>query len=177
MATMSEDAIRRAAALIAAARLGGHRFGGLPADCRPPDEAAAYRVQDRSARPSERRRPGRARRPQDRLHHGGHATVPRHRQSLRRRRLRPDRPAPRGQARACGVPACGRRVRDRGASRPAPAGRGRALRPGGRRGCGRRLHGGDRGRRRPLRGLPVARHSDLDRRRFFQCGLRVGRPG
>ena len=32
--------------LIAEARLAGRRFAGLPADCRPADEAAAYRVQD-----------------------------------------------------------------------------------------------------------------------------------
>jgi 2-keto-4-pentenoate hydratase len=39
-------AIERAAALLAEARLGRHRLARLPADCRPPDEATAYRVQD-----------------------------------------------------------------------------------------------------------------------------------
>jgi len=40
------ETIERAAELIAEARLGRRRFAGLPEDCRPPDEAAAYRVQD-----------------------------------------------------------------------------------------------------------------------------------
>ena len=46
MTGMSAEAIRRAARLLARARLGRQRFAGLPADCRPPDEAAAYGVQD-----------------------------------------------------------------------------------------------------------------------------------
>jgi 2-oxo-3-hexenedioate decarboxylase/2-keto-4-pentenoate hydratase len=44
--TDTTDPIERAAGLIAAARLAGRRFPGLPDACRPPDEAAAYRVQD-----------------------------------------------------------------------------------------------------------------------------------
>ena len=44
--TMPADAIERAAALLAGARLAGSRIERLPADCRPPDEAAAYAVQD-----------------------------------------------------------------------------------------------------------------------------------
>ena len=40
------DATERAAGLLAAARLGRRRLAGLPEDCRPKDEAAAYRVQD-----------------------------------------------------------------------------------------------------------------------------------
>ena len=40
------DAIERAAGLLAEARLARRRLAGLPEDCRPPDEAAAYRVQD-----------------------------------------------------------------------------------------------------------------------------------
>jgi 2-oxo-3-hexenedioate decarboxylase/2-keto-4-pentenoate hydratase len=43
---MTEEAIQRAARLLAEARLARRRFAGLPEDCRPPDEAAAYRVQD-----------------------------------------------------------------------------------------------------------------------------------
>jgi 2-keto-4-pentenoate hydratase len=43
---MATDAIERAARLIAQARLAGQRLPGLPEDCRPPDEAAAYRVQE-----------------------------------------------------------------------------------------------------------------------------------
>ena len=46
MATMSDQAIQRAAGLLAAARLGRHRLDGLPEDCRPQGEAAAYRIQD-----------------------------------------------------------------------------------------------------------------------------------
>jgi 2-oxo-3-hexenedioate decarboxylase/2-keto-4-pentenoate hydratase len=44
--TMPADAIERAAALLAGARLAGSRIERLPADCRPPDEGAAYAVQD-----------------------------------------------------------------------------------------------------------------------------------
>ena len=40
------ETIERAAGLLAEARLGRRRFAGLPADCRPADEAAAYRIQD-----------------------------------------------------------------------------------------------------------------------------------
>jgi len=40
------EAIERAAGLLAEARLARCRLAGLPADCRPQDEAAAYRVQD-----------------------------------------------------------------------------------------------------------------------------------
>ena len=44
--TMPADAIERAAELLADARLAGTRIERLPADCRPPDEAAAYAIQD-----------------------------------------------------------------------------------------------------------------------------------
>jgi 2-oxo-3-hexenedioate decarboxylase/2-keto-4-pentenoate hydratase len=40
------EAIERAAGLLAAARLAQRRLARLPEDCQPPDEAAAYRVQD-----------------------------------------------------------------------------------------------------------------------------------
>jgi len=40
------EAIERAAGLLAEARLAQRRLARLPEDCRPPDEAAAYRVQD-----------------------------------------------------------------------------------------------------------------------------------
>ena len=40
------EAIERAAMLLAGARLARRRFAGLPEDCRPRDEAAAYRIQD-----------------------------------------------------------------------------------------------------------------------------------
>lgn len=43
---MNAEAIQRAAELLCAARVGRTRFAGLPEDCRPPDEAAAYAVQD-----------------------------------------------------------------------------------------------------------------------------------
>jgi 2-oxo-3-hexenedioate decarboxylase/2-keto-4-pentenoate hydratase len=43
---MTPSAITRAAELLCAARLGGQRFERLPEDCRPPDVAAAYAVQD-----------------------------------------------------------------------------------------------------------------------------------
>jgi 2-oxo-3-hexenedioate decarboxylase/2-keto-4-pentenoate hydratase len=43
---MAEQAIQRAARLLAEARLARRRFAGLPEDCRPADEAAAYQVQD-----------------------------------------------------------------------------------------------------------------------------------
>jgi 2-keto-4-pentenoate hydratase len=43
---MPAEAIGRAAELLGRARLERTRFGGLPTDCRPPDEAAAYAVQD-----------------------------------------------------------------------------------------------------------------------------------
>ena len=46
MTGMSGESIRRAARLLARARLERQRFPGLPADCRPPDEASAYAVQD-----------------------------------------------------------------------------------------------------------------------------------
>ena len=38
-------ATEKAARLLTAARLAGHKFGALPPDCRPADEAAAYTVQ------------------------------------------------------------------------------------------------------------------------------------
>jgi 2-keto-4-pentenoate hydratase len=44
--TMSADAIERAAEVLARARLARSRIERLPADGRPPDEAAAYAVQD-----------------------------------------------------------------------------------------------------------------------------------
>lgn len=43
---MEATAIERAAELLAEARLAGGVFGRLPEACRPPDEAAAYAVQD-----------------------------------------------------------------------------------------------------------------------------------
>jgi len=43
--TMSAEAIRRAALLLARARLERQRLAGLPEACRPPDEASAYAVQ------------------------------------------------------------------------------------------------------------------------------------
>ena len=43
---MPQAEIERAAELLARARLGRRRFGQLPEACRPPDEAAAYAVQD-----------------------------------------------------------------------------------------------------------------------------------
>jgi 2-keto-4-pentenoate hydratase len=43
---MTPSAIERAAELLSAARLHRRRFGRLPADCRPGDEASAYAVQD-----------------------------------------------------------------------------------------------------------------------------------
>jgi 2-keto-4-pentenoate hydratase len=43
---MTPSAIARAPDLLSRARLERERFGGLPADCRPPDVAAAYAVQD-----------------------------------------------------------------------------------------------------------------------------------
>jgi 2-keto-4-pentenoate hydratase len=43
---MLPAAIARAADLLCAARLARRRFGRLPEDCRPADEAAAYAVQD-----------------------------------------------------------------------------------------------------------------------------------
>jgi 2-oxo-3-hexenedioate decarboxylase/2-keto-4-pentenoate hydratase len=46
MTPMSAEAIRRAAGMIVRARLARQPFAGLPEDCRPPDEAAAYAVQD-----------------------------------------------------------------------------------------------------------------------------------
>jgi 2-keto-4-pentenoate hydratase len=39
------DASEKAARLLTAARLEGRKIGALPADCRPPDEAAAYAAQ------------------------------------------------------------------------------------------------------------------------------------
>ena len=45
-AMMTATAVGRAAGLLADARLARTRFAGLPTDCRPPDEAAAYAVQD-----------------------------------------------------------------------------------------------------------------------------------
>jgi 2-keto-4-pentenoate hydratase len=44
--TMPAAAIERAAEQLATARLGRRRLAGLPEDCRPPDEAAAYAIQD-----------------------------------------------------------------------------------------------------------------------------------
>jgi 2-keto-4-pentenoate hydratase len=43
---MDAQAIARAADLLCRARLDRVRFGRLPDDCRPPDQAAAYAVQD-----------------------------------------------------------------------------------------------------------------------------------
>jgi 2-keto-4-pentenoate hydratase len=45
-AGMTPSAIARAAALLSAARLARRSFERLPEDCRPPDIAAAYAVQD-----------------------------------------------------------------------------------------------------------------------------------
>lgn len=44
---MTSDSFERAAALLAEARLTGQRLTHLPESSRPPDEAAAYAVQDR----------------------------------------------------------------------------------------------------------------------------------
>ncbi|MGH1480440.1 MAG: 2-keto-4-pentenoate hydratase [Geminicoccales bacterium] len=44
---MTTDSIERAARILSEYRLGDELFAGLPADCRPGDMAAAYRVQDR----------------------------------------------------------------------------------------------------------------------------------
>jgi 2-keto-4-pentenoate hydratase len=46
MTGMAAEATLRAAELLARARLGRQRFAGLPETCRPPDEVAAYAVQD-----------------------------------------------------------------------------------------------------------------------------------
>jgi 2-keto-4-pentenoate hydratase len=43
---MRQAEIEQAAGLLARARLERHRFAGLPAACRPPDEASAYAIQD-----------------------------------------------------------------------------------------------------------------------------------
>lgn len=43
---MDAEAIERAAELLCRARLDRTRFGRLPEDCRPPDQATAYAVQD-----------------------------------------------------------------------------------------------------------------------------------
>jgi len=43
---LTPSALERASQLLSAARLDRRRFGRLPVDCRPPDEAAAYAVQD-----------------------------------------------------------------------------------------------------------------------------------
>lgn len=42
---MAAQPIEQAAELLCRARLGGERFAQLPQECRPPDEATAYRVQ------------------------------------------------------------------------------------------------------------------------------------
>ena len=43
---MGRAEIEQAAGLLARARLGRHRLAQLPESCRPPDEAAAYAIQD-----------------------------------------------------------------------------------------------------------------------------------
>jgi 2-oxo-3-hexenedioate decarboxylase/2-keto-4-pentenoate hydratase len=46
LTSMTTLKIRRAASLLAEARLARRPFAALPEDCRPTDEAAAYQVQD-----------------------------------------------------------------------------------------------------------------------------------
>ena len=126
MTGMSAEAIRRAA------RLSPGRGSGDGASLACPRTAARPTkpplTPSRSlARRTRRGRLRPARRPQDRLHHGGDAAVSEHRQSVRRRRLRVDRAASAWPVPACRLPARGRRVRDRGAPGPRSAGRRRTL--------------------------------------------------
>ena len=174
---MTPSTIARAAELLSAARLARRRFERLPEDCRPPDLAAAYAVQDAL---------------HARLTAAGCGAVAGHKigctTPVMQRFLAIDDPcaggvfAPtvhhgRGSVSSCRLSACRRRVRDRGPPRARPARSRRTVPSRPRRRGDRRLHGRDRGGRRPLRGLPVARYPDAGRRRLLQCRLRAGRAG
>ena len=177
MQAMKPEAIRQLVEIFVAARERRRPVPApLPPDCRPPSLEEAYRVQaalnERLGRVARRRL-----RPQDRLHDAGDAALSPDRAPLRRRPPREPSVSEPGHRRARRALAAGGRVRDRGAARATPSGGGSAVRPRGRGGRGRELHGGDRDRRRSLRRFSRPRCGEPRRRRLLQRRRGARRPG